>query len=133
MLYTPIQMYVPHYRHCNSKTRHSKPIPFSVPPQSGVCGGSLYLTHITLGLTPDIRTVCIIGAGQQHESFVEHGFVRCKSTCTNLLECLNDWTFSIQMVVKQLLCMSKLARHLMLFSMISYLPSYGLLVLMVFC
>ena len=26
----------------------------------------------------------------------QHGFFRCKSTCTNLLETLNDWTFSVQ-------------------------------------
>ena len=26
----------------------------------------------------------------------QHGFFRGRSTCTNLLECLNDWTFSIQ-------------------------------------
>jgi len=26
----------------------------------------------------------------------QHGFFMGRSTCTNLLECLNDWTFSIQ-------------------------------------
>ena len=26
----------------------------------------------------------------------QYGFFRCKSTCTNLLETLNDWTFSVQ-------------------------------------
>jgi len=36
----------------------------SVPSKNGICGGSLNLTHIALGTTPDIRTVCrpIIGA-----------------------------------------------------------------------
>ena len=26
----------------------------------------------------------------------QNGFFKGRSTCTNLLECLNDWTFSIQ-------------------------------------
>ena len=26
----------------------------------------------------------------------QHGFLKCRSTCTNLLECLNDWTISVQ-------------------------------------
>jgi len=33
----------------------------------------------------------------------QHGFVRGKSTCTNLLESLNDWTRNIQMVFLLLL------------------------------
>ena len=27
---------------------------------------------------------------------VQHGFVKGKSTCTNLLECINDWTLILQ-------------------------------------
>jgi len=27
---------------------------------------------------------------------VQHGFTKGKSTCTNLLECANDWTISLQ-------------------------------------
>ena len=26
----------------------------------------------------------------------QHGFIKKKSTCTNLLECLNDWCFNMQ-------------------------------------
>jgi len=29
-------------------------------------------------------------------SAVQHGFMKGKSTCTNLLECVNDWTISLQ-------------------------------------
>jgi len=29
-------------------------------------------------------------------SSVQHGFVKGKSTCTNLLECVNDWTLILQ-------------------------------------
>jgi len=29
-------------------------------------------------------------------SSVQHGFVTGKSTCTNLLECINDWTLILQ-------------------------------------
>jgi len=29
-------------------------------------------------------------------SKAQHGFVTGQSTCTNLLECLNDWTLSVQ-------------------------------------
>jgi len=29
-------------------------------------------------------------------SNIQHGFVKGRSTCTNLLECVNDWTLPVQ-------------------------------------
>ena len=29
-------------------------------------------------------------------SHAQHGFISRHSTCTNLLECLNDWTLTVQ-------------------------------------
>ena len=29
-------------------------------------------------------------------SKAQHGFIKKRSTCTNLLECINDWTLILQ-------------------------------------
>jgi len=65
----------------------------------------------------------------------QYGFVRGKSTCTNLLESLNDWTRNIQYgfpTVVIYIDFRSSAKLLTLYSMTSYLLNFGL-VLVVCC